>query len=350
VISIIKDLDGKNLIKWFFPFFILLTSGLLFSTNPDYSETVIKDYFAANKTAISVTMKSIIFQHSLRTITSDNIIVAGKEDDQNITRKLVQVLQDDIDSFQKKIGKYPEFDLEIIISPDIDFYKQVTEGRGEIIEFSDAFFLMNKNMIFVKPLSRQNFRELSTILLHEYIHAFVNYYFQDAPLWFHEGMAIYFSKNDINRSGFIFIRDYLKGDLMKLEDMKIAYPESRTRWDYFYAVSAHAVKHLYQNNRESFYSLWDQGEEGIPFERAFVQSFYFTTVYYSAVLPNHLKGVFVRELLSSFPAAIWGFLSAVLIIGVMIRKFRNKKSEESVYSTGNSTETKNDSDESNDNI
>ncbi|MDD3049781.1 MAG: hypothetical protein PHR06_01395 [Candidatus Cloacimonetes bacterium] len=350
MISINKELDGKNFIKWFFPFFILLASGFLFSANPDYSKAVIEEYFDADKAAISVTMKNIVFQYGLQTITTDNIIIAGKENDQKITRKLVQVLQEDIDFFQKKIGKYPEFDLEVIISPDIDFYKQVTIGRGEIIEFSDAFFLKNRNLIFVKPLSKQNFRELSTILLHEYIHAFVNHYFKDAPLWFHEGMAVYFSKNDINTSGFIFIRDYLNGDVMKLEEMKTAYPESRSRWDYFYAISAHAVKHLYQNNRESFYKLWDLGEEDILFERAFVQSFYFTTVYYSAVLPNYLKGVFIRELLSSFPVAIWGFLSAVLIVGVIIRRFRNKKSEDSVYSTEISTDVENGSAESNDNI
>ncbi len=269
---------------------------------------------------------------SAETLThkTDNIIVTYPSEDKLIVQDMIETFSANVDEFHRKIGQYPEFQIKIVILNEENEYNKLSSSSSEIIEFSRAFYSRRDETIYLKnPRDQRNFVNLNRILLHEYIHHFVNNFWSDTPLWFNEGMAVYFS-GDLNMDREInFVKNYLLGNSLVLEQMKFHYPENRIEWESFYAKSGLAVKYLFKNNYKGFLALWENGARGIPYENSFLRSFFMTTRDYSLLFEDYSKNHFTTEILLASSSMIWAVLPLILIIGWIRKKIIAARIEKS---------------------
>ncbi|KQC06918.1 MAG: hypothetical protein APR54_06610 [Candidatus Cloacimonas sp. SDB] len=268
----------------------------------------------------------LLFSHSLFsnenvTFNIGDVFVTTPASDSLLIVNTIKRFSADIDNFQRKIGQYPELKIRIVVINDEDDYLAYAKSRSEIIEFSRAFYSRRDSTIYLRnPRNHKNFIQLNQIMLHEYIHHFVAHYWKNTPLWFNEGMAVYFSGDLSIEREFNFVKNYILGNSLQLEQMKYNYPENRIAWESFYAKSGLAVKYLYQKKYREFINFCDRGAQGENFSKAFFHSFYFTPLDYSRFFEEYSKKHFTVEILLASTGLIWGILPLILIIGWIRKK------------------------------
>lgn len=257
--------------------------------------------------------------------TFENITLSGKQKDIEIIQKVLWQFDDDIRNFQRSVGSYLDSKINIKIAADKEEYNTWTKGNGKVIEFSQAFYNRKTNTIFLRhPSELKSLTALRRILLHEYIHHFVGKFWRNPPLWFNEGMAVYFTGDLGFEREMNFARNYVLGNSRSLEMMKYHYPRNQIEWESFYAKSGLAVKYLYQKKQE-FYRLWDNSIPDGEFENAFRKSFLMTTRDFSIIFEEYARTHFRAELLLASTGMIWSILPLVLIAGVIRKKIKNRK-------------------------
>ena len=236
----------------------------------------------------------------------------------------------DIQSFQKKVGSYLNVPVNVVIAPDSKVYNSWTKQQSAIVEHSLGFYNRRNRTIFLKnPKYLKNISNIRKLLLHEYIHHFVGTFWKAPPLWFNEGMAVYFSNDMRIEREMNFAKNYVLGNSLPLEQMKKTYPENMIEWESFYAKSGLAVKYLYSKKRNSFYRLWDKAGSTGDFEEAFLNSFFMTTRTFSNQFEDYTKIHFRMGILMASTGLIWGVLPLILIVAVIRKKIKNKKTVES---------------------
>jgi len=256
----------------------------------------------------------------------DNIYVTYHGSDGKIASELGKQLAADIGDFQKQMGHYPELKTQIIIAKDHAEYQSFVESSGGIQEFSQAIYRRSTNTIYIRN-SRDDLRynQLNKILLHEYIHSFVFHYFKNAPLWFHEGMAVYFSNDFSTNRELGLARNYLFGNTRPLSQMRTNYPQNRIEWEAFYAKSALAVRYLYQNKKEQFYRMWDLAEKNHSFNSVFLRSIKYTALDFSIFFEEYCATHFRSEIILALSGMIWMLFPLLFIIGYLRRQQKMRK-------------------------
>ncbi len=256
----------------------------------------------------------------------DNIYLEYQGEDGRIAAELGKRLAKEIGDFQKKTGHYPELETHIIIAANREEYKTFLQKGVEIQEFSQAFYKRSTNTIYIRnPHDNLRYDTLSKILLHEYIHSFVYHYFINAPLWFHEGMAVYFSNDFSHNRELGLARDYLFGNTLPLSQMRKSYPENRIEWESFYAKSALAVRYLFQNKPGQFYQLWQVARPSSKFNAAFLKSFKYTPLDFSIYFEEYCETHFRSEIILALSGMIWLLFPFLFIIGYFRRRQKAKK-------------------------
>jgi hypothetical protein len=217
----------------------------------------------------------------------------------------------------------------VVIAADNKVYDGWTKQHSAIMEYSTGFYNGRNKTIFLKnPKYLKNISNIRKLLLHEYIHHFVGCFWKDPPLWFNEGMAVYFSNDMGIERELNFAKNYILGNSLPLEKMKYNYPKNIIEWESFYAKSGLAVKYLYSKKRKSFYKLWNKARSTGNFERAFLNSFFITTKTFSNQFEDYSKTHFRAEILLASTGLIWGVLPLILVVGVIRKKIKNKKTVE----------------------
>lgn len=238
-------------------------------------------------------------------------------------------LDKDIQSFQKSVGYYLDITINIVVAPNSKVYDSWIQKHSAILEHSSGFYNRRNKTIFLKnPKYLKNVSNIRKLLLHEYIHHFVGSFWKDPPLWFNEGMAVFFSGDMGIERELNFAKNYIIGNSLPLEQMKKTYPVNMIEWESFYAKSGLAVKYLYTKKRKSFYRLWDKAGSTGNFDKAFLNSFFMTTRTFSDQFEDYSKTHFKVEILMASTGLIWGVLPLILIIGVIRKKIKNKKTVE----------------------
>lgn len=238
-------------------------------------------------------------------------------------------LDKDIQSFQKSVGSYIDIPINIVVAPNNKVFGEWTQKHSAILEHSSGFYNRRNKTIFLKnPKYLKNISNIRKLLLHEYIHHFVGCFWKDPPLWFNEGMAVFFSGDMGIERELNFAKNYILGNSLPLEQMKKTYPVNMIEWESFYAKSGLAVKYLYSKKKDSFYRLWDKAGSTGNFERAFLNSFFMTTRTFADQFEDYSKTHFKVEILMASTGLIWGVLPLILIVGVIRKKIKNKKTVE----------------------
>lgn len=259
-------------------------------------------------------------------IQFESITINFAEKDLDFARKIIKDISVDIENFQRKIGLYPDIPVKLNLASSREEYKKWTNNNVKILEFSEAFFYKRNKTIYIRnPLDLKNYRRLRRILIHEYIHLFINHYYANTPLWFHEGMAVYFSNELSYQREYSFVINYILGNSLSLNEMKNEYPENRIEWESFYAKSALAIKYIYTIRRNEFYDFWDNAQPYSDFNTNFLKSFFVTQNDFSAIFEEYCKVHFRAEILLASTSIFWGFLPLIFIIGLIRRKIRERR-------------------------
>lgn len=225
-----------------------------------------------------------------------------------------------ISNFQEGVGFYPDQVLQVVIAPDKSFYERIAKQLGPIGEQSQALFTSKHNIVYIRsPRDGTAFQGIENTILHEYIHFFVSSSYDDAPLWFHEGMAVYFSGQYNWEMGYTLAKSYLMGSELPLSKMD-SYPESRLEWSAFYAKSAMAVRYLSMQYKEQFTRFWQLSDKHIPFSTAFYRAFFHTLNGFYVEADSAIKREMVGYMILVITGLVWALLPIVLIYGYYRRR------------------------------
>jgi len=186
-----------------------------------------------------------------------NIRVWASPKDKAYADYIVEKLNSRIESFQMHLGVYPERYLILKILPNEKEYRSVTSGKGKIVESSKAFYSPRENVIYVRSPEQLSRFTYDDVLMHEYVHWFLNETLSNTPLWFHEGMAMYYSGQFGFESYINFTRYRFMGYRLSLNQMMHNYPDERYKWDMFYLTSVFAVNYLLSSRNREWQRFWD---------------------------------------------------------------------------------------------
>jgi len=260
-------------------------------------------------------------------VRTGNLTVSAAPRDSLLAVAVATHLQPLIDDFQTKMGLYADFPLHIQIARNEAVYHALTANQG-VLEFSEAFYDGATQTVTIRhPGDLRHVERLGAILLHEYIHAYVNHYWRDAPLWFHEGMAVYFTEGVGFERAVQYAQATLLGRKLLLEQMN-AYPRSAADWDFFYAKSALTMQYLYTQRRAEFYRLWDLApRKGGRFDVALAASMGLTRQDLGAQVDRYLKTRARWEILLASSSVIWGGMPLLLLVGWLRSQWRNRRTK-----------------------
>jgi hypothetical protein len=246
------------------------------------------------------------------------------EKDQKFANELKMLFSEKMDKFQKKIKQFPDIHVYIRITPNDAFYKDLIKSKPKILEFSQGFTDLRTKEIFLKnPRSIRNLDEYNELVLHEYIHLFVNYYWADAPLWFHEGMAVYFSEGISFEKYSNFMRIYTYKPMNLLKEYPTVYPDKTSLYEAYYFQAAQAVKNLVDEEPDRFYSLWDK--RNMKFNDAWFTNFNTSWYVYINNFDSQIQKNFLNGIIFTLISLIWMAIPFLIIIGAIRKKLINKR-------------------------
>jgi hypothetical protein len=231
-----------------------------------------------------------------------HVNVFNDKDNRHIT-VIKRELSAAINRFQFEIKSFPDIDVHIYIAPDKRTYEEWIHGRAVVFENSLGFTDLVNNIIYIKnPVDLRDDRSVIRLLLHEYIHLFIHYHWSDAPLWFHEGMAVFFTENiTLNRLYQFTTNNAFHTDYLLLR-YAYTYPENRTNVEPFYFQSTLLMRYIVENNMDKLINLFDLAEMYPRFSDAFQIAFNTTQI----------------EFLDSFEKEIRLFFRTYIYIGVIL--------------------------------
>jgi len=259
------------------------------------------------------------------TYTKQNNTIYFQAQHEKFAYLILDNLEKDIDKFQRKIGQYPDLPLTIYLTENEAEYKQRCGNSQAILEFSQACYSPRQKAIILRSVDDlRDYSQLRQIILHEYIHHFVHAKIANPPLWFNEGMAVYFSGGLTYKRELNFAKNYILGNSSSLNQMRKGYPENRIEWESYYAKSALAVKYLSGKEGKKFFRFWENISKTGEFDSTFLQSFYFTSREFSTFFEQYAKQHFRLELFLASSGIIWAFLPLVFLLGVLRRKIRDR--------------------------
>jgi len=187
----------------------------------------------------------------------DYIRVQAAAKDTAYAKSLLSSFHKRIDKFQMNLGVYPSKQINLIILPDRASYNLVTHGKGKLVEHSQAFYSPQEQIIYVRSPDQLVNEEYERVLMHEYIHWFLDNTMDNVPLWFHEGLAQYYSGQFSFLSYYELTRYRFLGYKLSLQDMVYGYPADRNYWDMFYLTSVFAVNYLDSRHNKEWQEFWN---------------------------------------------------------------------------------------------
>jgi hypothetical protein len=192
-----------------------------------------------------------------KTWKSGDITVTAAAKDSAYAGLVLHSLHQRINNFQLTLGVYPARNLALQILPSRAEYSRITSGKGKLVESSEAFYSPSEKVIYVRSPEQMGAQTYDEILMHEYIHWFLDETLGNVPLWFHEGMAMYYSGQFGFDAYYNFTRYRFMGYRLSLSGMATNYPAEKSQWDMFYLTSAFAVNYLNSHHKEEWQKFWD---------------------------------------------------------------------------------------------
>ena len=260
-------------------------------------------------------------------LKTNNLAIYAAEPLSKPLTEMLGKLDDNIDAFQMELGVYLDALAPVYLIESDRSYQTLALGKAKIVEFSDAFYSGTEKRIYVKPLAsiQENHRK---ILLHEYIHWYLEQIFTQTPLWFHEGMATHFSRQMGFEQYLFFLQESFLGKKSDLFRLSYNYPEKKEDWPLFYLSSTMAVSYLKEKKNEQWNNFWElvaqqqRKNQQTPFTEYFNRAFQTTFYNFHKEYAGYIKHLRYQYLFWSINALLALLLPVILIIAWRIRKKR----------------------------
>lgn len=230
-----------------------------------------------------------------------------------------------IDALQMKLGVYLDDRAPIRLVKSEKAYSELALGKAGIVEFSDAFYDGNQQCIYLRPLTAQR-NDYPGILLHEYLHWYLEKLFLRAPLWFHEGMAMHFSGQMGFDQYIFFLQQSFFGRRSDLFRLSSHYPEKQQDWQIFYLSSSMAIRYMSDRHEESWKRFWELVAYSNRKGELAEFSACFTMAYHTSLYDFHLGySAWAQKLRWQY--LIWGLnaLLALLLPLIVVLGYRNRQ-------------------------
>ncbi|HNX36890.1 MAG TPA: hypothetical protein PKI15_00900 [Candidatus Cloacimonadota bacterium] len=241
--------------------------------------------------------------------------------------QLAAYFSDYVDKLQMELGIYTDGRVPIYVVPDKQTYHLLSRGKDEIVEFSDAFYSSTDKMIYIRSYD-QITESYQKVLIHEYIHWYLDQILTDAPLWFHEGMATYYAGQMGYERYLEFMRNRFWGKDTDIFLQGYAYPEAQTDWSQYYLSSYFALQLMRDKKPEEWKEFWNlvsiNWHRG--YETNFVEAFnraYLTTLWdFSNEYSRYSKRLAYQYLAVAVNALLLSLLPFVLLLAYYKRRKR----------------------------
>ena len=235
-------------------------------------------------------------------------------------------LSDRIVKFQFEIKSFPDIDIVINVAPDKATYSSWVRGKEKVFENSSAFTNLKTYEIFIKnPTQFSDSRKFINVLLHEYIHIFIDYHFKDAPLWFHEGMANYFSEKQTLNQTLNYIRNNAFNKNYLLIKYAYRYPEQKANIEPYYFQATLIVKRTFEDKMNNLINLFYSSEEYDKFSEAFFAVFGKTQEEYLRNFEKEINNFFKTHFYIGIMLLTWSLFPIFLIIAKIKQNRRTKR-------------------------
>jgi hypothetical protein len=247
----------------------------------------------------------------------------------NLAQQILKPLSDRVFSMQAELGIYSSTPAAIYIVPNRISYQSLAYGKEKIVESSDAFYSMRENRIYVRTPDQINDLYIK-VLMHEYIHWYINSVFINAPLWFHEGMATYYSGQMGYDHYLRFIRARWWGHNTDLGLMLNSYPESKQDWAMFYLTSTYAIKYMKDVNERQWKNFWDYSAYQVRqhsqavFSNVFFYTYNTSFTDFSTAFSRYTKRLSYQYIFIAVNAVVFGSAPVFLILAYLKKRSRHK--------------------------
>ncbi|MCB5262030.1 MAG: hypothetical protein LHW64_02215 [Candidatus Cloacimonetes bacterium] len=243
--------------------------------------------------------------------------------DLDLSRALSQKIAD----LQITLSIYPKARVKIYIVHGEQEYHKLSLGKAEIVEFSDAFYSGADRAIYIRSQD-QILENYLKILVHEYIHWYLEELFISAPLWFHEGMATYFSGQMGYERYLMYLRESLINPKSDLFRIGYFYPENKADWPRFYLGSAMAVRYMQDKHQEQWGRFWNivaayhHQEQKVRFSEAFANAYHTSLWDFHQDFERYSKRQGYLYLIVAINSLIFAFLAILMPFAARKRRRR----------------------------
>ncbi len=251
-------------------------------------------------------------------VNAQNITIEG---DFSFGENIESRIREAIDKFQITLGLYPNYDVKIVVLTEKNALKNLNIN-SKLIKHSNALYSNRDKTIYFQSDKNHFSEESVKILLHEYIHSFIFYYWPDAPLWFHEGMAQYFANGSSINAAMDFARIRLFGHDIELRDMYRKYPQNTALWGAFYYKSYIVVKHLVTHKKMNFFRFIDTSYPGSSFNRLFYRAFFSSPDFFNREMDSVAARTASAYILLTISAMIPLVFPFLMLIAWIIKKIK----------------------------
>ncbi|MBP9036754.1 MAG: hypothetical protein KBG38_03055 [Candidatus Cloacimonas sp.] len=276
---------------------------------------------------LSLLIAGYLYANYTLQLKTNNLVIYAESPISVPLETMLKSLDDNIDSFQMNIGVYLDLLAPVYLIENNTSYQTLSLGKAKIVEFSDAFYSGSEQRIYVRPLAsiQENHRK---VLMHEYIHWYLEQIFEQAPLWFHEGMATHYAQQVGFEQFIYYLEQSFLGKKSDLFRLSYSYPEKKEDWSLFYLSSAMAVRYMSEKKPKEWQDFWElaasykRKKTKASFTDCFVRA-YRTTLYdFHKEYSQYTKRLSYQYLFWSFNALLAILLPIILFIAWRIRKKR----------------------------
>lgn len=268
------------------------------------------------------------YTSSYQVIRHQNFLIKYEIDSENMALKVVALLE-------KNVGKIEEFydttvntPVSIIVTGSLADFEAYS--NSSFPTWTGAAYLSSRDIILLKNPSWAN-QEID--FQREFVHELSHLYFDkkfgesEIPLWYNEGLAEYLSVGSVNlHSGLVLSNAIWAKSILPLGRIDSLLSFSKQKAELAYVQSLSAVMFLFDRlgNHESP-NLFHQSIVEKGWANAFQQNVGMDLVDFEIAWYRHVDDKYRWLFILNVENLIWVALLLVLMIGMYLIRYRNKK-------------------------
>ena len=254
-----------------------------------------------------------------------NVVVFNNKDEKYVPH-IKKELAKAIVKFQFDVKSFPDIEVTINIAPDKATYREWTNDKEVVFENSNGFADLRNNQIYINnPRYLGDNKSLIRLLLHEYIHLFINYHWKDAPLWFHEGMAMYFTGSISINHIFRFTTNNALHSNYLLTKYAYEYPKNRAEIEPYYFQAALLIKKIVDDDKQRLYNLFEISTQYSTFNSAFEVAFKENHEDFLTSFEDYTKAFLKINIYKGIILFTWLSFPIILIIAKFKKNHKTRK-------------------------